>query len=105
MGSEPQAVYDAPGRDFERLLKDGIPEENFRRCRKANDRRYIGMYSRSDSVVGLTASAHFAGMHDIYYPLDTIRFATPKVLYAQLKEDFDPFNSALSVIHPLEKTT
>lgn len=102
---EPQAVYDALCGNIERLLKEGIPEEDFRRCRKANYGRYIGMYSRSDSVAGLMASAHFAGMHDIYYPLDTIRFATTEMLYARLKEDFDPVNSALSVIYPLEKTT
>lgn len=102
---EPGAVYDALCGNIERLLKEGIPEEDFRRCQKANYGRYIGMYSRSDSVAGLMASAHFAGMHDIYYPLDTIRLATPEVLYARLKEDFDPANSALSVIYPLEKTT
>lgn len=97
---EPQQVYEAICRRIEWLMRNGIPEEEFLRCRKANYGRYIGMYSRSESIAGLMASAHFSGMHDIYYPLEIIRSATPEALLCRLREDFDPAHSALSVILP-----
>lgn len=97
---EPQRVYERICGHVSRMLSDGISQEDFLRCQKANYGRYIGMYSREDSVAGLMASAHFAGMQDIYYPLEIIRSATADDLMQRLQEDFLPERSALSVILP-----
>ena len=51
-------------------------------------------------AAGLMAAAHFSGMKDIYYPLEILRSATVEELEQRLREDYDPANSALSVILP-----
>ena len=58
------------------------------------------MWGRAESVAGLMAAAHCAGMEDIYYPLEILRSATAEELTQRLREDFDPQYSALSVIWP-----
>lgn len=98
---EPERVYERLCGHIKKMLRDGIAREDFLRCQKANYGRYIGMYSREDSVAGLMASAHFAGMQNIYYPLEIIRQATVDRLMELLQEDYNPDHSALSVILPL----
>ena len=97
---QPRAVYEALCERIAAMRKDGIPQEDFLRCRRANYGRTIGMYGRAESVAGLMAAAHFAGMEDIYYPLEILRSATAEELTQRLREDFDPQYSALSVIWP-----
>ena len=101
---EPKRVYESLCAHIDRLCKDGISKEDFIRCKKANYGRYIGMYSREDSVAGLMASAHFSGMQDIYYPLEIIKNATVDQLMERLCTDYDPQHSALSVILPEKET-
>lgn len=97
---DPKAVYECLLERVREMQKDGVSLEDFTRCKKTNYGRYIGMYSREDSVAGLMAAAHFAGLQDIYYPIKIIRDATVEQLSEQLKTDFDPEFSALSVILP-----
>ena len=94
----PQAVYDALCERVTALQRDGIPHGDFTRCRRANYGRTIGLYGRAESIAGLMAAAHFSGMKDIYYPLEILRSATVEELEQRLREDYDPANSALSVI-------
>ena len=96
----PQAVYDALCERVTALQRDGIPQGDFTRCRRANYGRTIGLYGRAESIAGLMAAAHFSGMKDIYYPLEILRSATVEELEQRLREDYDPANSALSVIRP-----
>lgn len=96
----PQAVYDALCERVTALQRDGIPQGDFTRCRRANYGRTIGLYGRAESIAGLMAAAHFSGMKDIYYPLEILRSATVEELEQRLREDYDPANSALSVILP-----
>ena len=96
----PQAVCDALCERITALQQDGIPPQDFARCRRANYGRIIGLYGRAESIAGLMAAAHFSGMKDIYYPLEILRSATVQELEQRLREDYDPSNSALSVIWP-----
>lgn len=97
---EPRAVYERLLEHIRSLMSGGIAREDFLRCKKANYGRYIGMYSHVDTVAGLMASAHFSGMHDIYYPLEIIQNATAEQMMQRLWEDYHPDHSALSVILP-----
>ena len=99
---DPRAVYDKLCGRVSDMIRTGIGQEEFRLCKKANYGRYIGLYSREDTVVGLMAAAHFAGMHDIYYPIRIVREATAEQLSELLREDFDPEYSGLSVIRPAD---
>lgn len=97
---QPQAVYEALCERVTTLQRQGIPPQDFARCRRANYGRTIGLYGRAESIAGLMAAAHFSGMKDIYYPLETLRSATVEELEQRLREDYDTANSALSVIRP-----
>ena len=97
---QPQAVYEALCERVTTLQRQGIPPQDFARCRRANYGRTIGLYGRAESIAGLMAAAHFSGMKDIYYPLETLRSATVEELEQRLREDYDPTTSALSVIWP-----
>ena len=97
---QPQAVYEALCERVTTLQRLGIPPQDFARCRRANYGRTIGLYGRAESIAGLMAAAHFSGMKDIYYPLETLRSATVEELEQRLREDYDTANSALSVIRP-----
>lgn len=97
---QPQAVYDALCERVLTLRREGIPPQDFARCRRANYGRTIGLYGRAESIAGLMAAAHFSDMKDIYYPLEILRSATAEELEQRLQEDYDPAYSALSVILP-----
>ena len=97
---QPQAVYEALCERVTTLQRQGIPPQDFARCRRANYGRTIGLYGRAESIAGLMAAAHFSGMKDIYYPLEILRSTTVEELEQRLQEDYDPTTSALSVIWP-----
>ena len=56
----PQAVCDALCERITALQQDGIPPQDFARCRRANYGRTIGLYGRAESIAGLMAAAHFS---------------------------------------------
>lgn len=97
---EPKKVYEAICEESRRLLAEGIDPEAFRRCRKATYGRYIGMFSRVDSVASLMMITHFAGMESMYQLLELVRDLTLPELETRLREDMDPRYSALSVVNP-----
>ena len=98
---EPKRVAEAIREEIGRLRAQGIDPEAFRRCKKATYGRYIGMFSRVDSVAGLLTLTHFAGMENLYDLLEAVKELTLPELTRRLEEDFDPRYSALSVINPM----
>lgn len=98
---EPKKVYEAICGEAKRMMAEGIDPEAFRRCKKATYGRYIGMFSRVDSVAGLMVLCHFAGMDSMYDLLDIAKNLTQKDLETRLREDMDPAYSALSVVNPV----
>ena len=98
---EPKKVYEAICQEAKRMAAEGIDPEAFRRCKKATYGRYIGMFSRVDSVASLMVLCHFAGLDSMYDLLDMAKELTLEDLEARLREDVDPRYSALSVVNPV----
>ncbi|MEM1484072.1 pitrilysin family protein [Oscillospiraceae bacterium PP1C4] len=99
---EPEKVAQEIKAEIERMQREGIDEEMFELCRRATYGRYIGMYSRTESVAGLMTAAYFAQVDDIYSLLDIVANATLEQLTKRLAIAFDTSKSALSVVRPQE---
>ncbi len=97
---DPQKVYDEICREIRRMAAEGIDPEAFRWCRKAAYGRYIGIFSRVESVASMMMQAHFSGMDNMYEILDWVKELTLPGLEARLRKDLDPEYGALSVIKP-----
>lgn len=98
---DPKKVRDAICGEVRRLMAEGIDPEAFRRCRKATYGRYIGMFSRVDSIASLMMLSHFSGLGNMYEILDWVKELTQEELENRLREDMDPQYSALSIITPM----
>ncbi len=98
---DPKKVRDAICGEVRRLMAEGIDPEAFRRCRKATYGRYIGMFSRVDSIASLMMLSHFSGLGNMYEILDWVKELTREELENRLREDMDPQYSALSIITPM----
>ena len=97
---EPKKVREAICQEAQRMAAEGIDPGAFRRCKKATYGRYIGMFSRVESVASLMMGSYFAGLENMYELLDWVRNLTLPELEQRLREDLDPRYSALSVVNP-----
>ncbi len=97
---EPKKVYEEICTEIRRAMAEGIDPEAFRRCRKAAYGRYIGIFSRVDSVANLMMQTYFSGMENMYEILDRVKDLTLEELEKRLREDMNPQYSALSVVNP-----
>ncbi len=97
---EPKKVREAICQEAQRMAAEGIDPDAFRRCKKATYGRYIGMFSRVESVASLMMGSYFAGLENMYELLDWVRNLTLPELEQRLREDLDPRYSALSVVNP-----
>ena len=100
---EPERVAREIKEEIARMKREGIDERMFELCRRATYGRYIGMYSRVESVAGLMAATYFAGVDDIYSLLDIVADATVEQLTERLETAFDETRSALSIVRPLDE--
>lgn len=100
---EPERVAREIKEEIARMKREGIDERMFGLCRRATYGRYIGMYSRVESVAGLMAATYFAGVDDIYSLLDIVADATVEQLTERLETAFDETRSALSIVRPLDE--
>lgn len=96
---DPKRVAQALSQRVEQLKREGIPEALFTCARRAVYGRYIGMYTRPESVASLLLGAHFAG-GEMYDLLETVASATPQELQQRLKESFDCERTSLSIVYP-----
>lgn len=97
---EPEQVATALRAEIARVKRDGIDKELFELTRRAVYGRYIGMYSRTESVAGLMTTAYFSGIDDMYSFLDVVANSTIEQLTARLETAFDSEKSALSIVRP-----
>lgn len=98
---DPREVYRKICAELDRMRSEGLPREQFERCRKATYGRYISMYCKASSVAGLLSLTHFAGVDDMYVMLEQVRCCTLERAQQVLAEVLDPRYSALSVINPV----
>lgn len=99
---EPEQVAAEIKAEIERIGREGIDSRLFELCKRATYGRYIGMYSRTESVAGLMTAAYFAELDDIYSLPDIVAQVTLEQLNERLAIAFDTSKSALSVVRPLD---
>ena len=93
----PKEVYRQILDEIQKLKVQGFDEDMFQRCKKATYGRYIGLYSKPDSIAGVMISTYYADM-TLYELLDLLAGITKEELEQRLKENLLEEYSALSVV-------
>jgi len=75
----------------------------FERCKKATYGRYVGLYSKPESIASVMISTYFAEM-TLYELLDLVAAVSKEQLEERMKENLLEEYSALSVVsaQPME---
>ena len=89
--------------EIEKLQRSGFDNELFERCKKATYGRYIGLYSKPETVASVLVSTYFAEM-TLYELLDLVAGVSKEQLEARLRENLQSDCCALSVVsvQPME---
>lgn len=89
--------------EIERLKVCGFDEAMFARSKKGTYGRYIGLYSKPESIASVMCNTYFADM-TLYELLDLVAGITKEQLEARMKENLLEEYSALSVVsaQPME---
>lgn len=93
----PKEVYRQILAEIQKLKVEGFDEDMFQRCKKATYGRYIGLYSKPDSIAGVMISTYYADM-TLYELLDLLAGITKEELEERLRENLLEEYSALSVV-------
>lgn len=96
---DPKKVAKALSDRVQELKQGGIPTDLFECAQRAVYGRYIGMYTRPESVASLMLGTHFAGMQ-MYDLLELVASVTVQQLQRRLAESFDCERTSLSIIYP-----
>lgn len=99
---DPQEVYRRLLAEIQRLKNDGLDAACFERCKKATYGRYIGLYSKPETIASVMVSTYFAEM-TLYELLDLVAGVTLEELEARLQENLMEEFSALSVVNSAAK--
>lgn len=94
---DPDAVYERICQAFEQVKANGIEDEIFARVKKATYGRYLGLFSKPESVASAMTNCHFAGI-DVYELVELVANCTKEQLEQRLREDFSSENSTLSIV-------
>ena len=101
---DPKEVYRRLLEEIERLKVTGFDEKMFARSKKATYGRYIGLYSKPESIASVMCNTYFAEM-TLYELLDLVAGITKEQLENRMRENLLEEYSALSVVcaQPLEE--
>lgn len=94
---DPDEVYKRVCRAFEQVQQNGIDPETFQRVKKATYGRYLGLFSRPDSLASAMTNCYFAGL-SVYDLVEMVANCTQQQLEQRLREDFCTGNSCLSIV-------
>ena len=94
---DPDEVYRRVCSAFEQVQQNGIDPEAFQRVKKATYGRYLGLFSRPDSLASAMTNCHFAGI-SVYDLVEMVANCTRQQLEQRLREDFSTGNSCLSIV-------
>ena len=97
---DPDKVYEAICREFDRFKAEGIPAADFERCKKSLYGKYIGIFSSSSSIATVMMETHFFGL-GAFDVLEILSGLTLEQLEARLHETVDTDRSALSIVRPM----
>ena len=82
---------------FDKVREEGIDRATFERVKKSTYGRYMGLFSKPESVASAMSNCYFAGM-DFYGLVDLVADTTLEQLEQRLKEDFRCENSSVSIV-------
>lgn len=94
---DPHQVYRRILAEIERIKETGIDATLFERTKKATYGRYIGLYSKPDSVSSVLVNTYFAQMN-LYELLDLVSNVTKEQLEQRIRQNLVETRSALSVV-------
>ena len=97
---DPDRVYEAICREFDRLKTEGVSAADFERCKKSLYGKYIGIFSSSSSIATVMMETHFFGL-GAFDVLEVLSGLTLEKLEARLRENVDTARSALSIVRPM----
>lgn len=100
---DPKEVYRRLLAEIERLKGCGFDSAMFERSKKATYGRYIGLYSKPESIASVMCNTYFAEM-TLYELLDLVAGITKEQLENRMRENLLEEYSALSVVsaQPME---
>ncbi len=94
---DPDEVYARICKEFDRVKAEGIDEQTFQRVKKSTYGRYLGLFSRPDSLASAMTNCYFAGL-GVYDLVELVAGTTREKLQQRLQEDFSTENSSLSIV-------
>lgn len=97
---QPDAIYDRFVKYIERVKKEGIPEEEFERCRRVIFSDYIRSFDDSEEIAGNLLSFAFEGSELFEYG-DIIKALSYEYIAELLEKCFDEKYYAISTVYPL----
>ncbi len=94
---DPDQVYERICAAFDRAKQDGIDKEEFARVKKSTYGRYLGLFSKPESIASAMTNCYFAGV-DVYELVELVANCTQEQLEERLRKDFDSERSSLSIV-------
>lgn len=96
---DPEAVFAAVLAYIEKLKKEGIPKEDFERCRRVEYGNFIAEFDSPENIVNMLLSFADDGSEMLSYP-DVMQSVTLDDVTYYLHRCFDVSNMCLSVVYP-----
>ena len=97
---EPETVRDAILEEVERILREGIPEEDFLRMKRSAMGRRIRGLDSFDSTAFRVCAYYFSGFDYFGFP-DVYEKVEPADVQQFLRRTVTPERTCLSVIYPI----
>ena len=99
---DPEAVYAAVLAYIEKLKKEGIPEEDFERCRRVEYGNFVSEFDSPENIVNMLLSFADDGSEMLSYPV-IMQSVTPDMVNEYLHKCFDENHMCLSVVYPEDR--
>lgn len=96
---DPEAVYAAVLAYIEKLKKEGIPQEDFERCRRVEYGNFIAEFDSPENIVNMLLSFADDGSEMLSYP-EIMSSVTYEQVNEYLNRCFVEQNMCLSVVYP-----
>jgi predicted Zn-dependent peptidase len=94
---DPDQVYERICAEFERVKQEGINQKTFEQVKKSTYGRYLGLFSKPESLASAMNNCYFAGL-DVYELVEMVASTTKEQLEQRLKRDFCTEYSSLSIV-------
>ncbi|MBO5757092.1 MAG: insulinase family protein [Clostridia bacterium] len=99
---DPEAVYAAVLAYIEKLKKEGIPQEDFERCKRVEYGNFVAEFDSPENIVNMLLSFADDGSEMLAYP-SVMQSVTYELCNEYLHKCFDEKYMCLSVVYPEDK--